>query len=175
MPTFNARFGVRSGCMITGVDLLRGLAVLLGWDVKEVDGMTSFHDTNYAGQGEATAKMLDKYDLVLSHVESPDEASHQADTKTKIAAIEHIDQHVVGPVLAKLKTFPEWRLLVLPDHPTNIRTRTHGYAPTLFAMAGTGVKAAGERTYSEPNAEASGLRLERGHELMEYFLRGGGD
>jgi 2,3-bisphosphoglycerate-independent phosphoglycerate mutase len=174
MPTFADRFGVKSGCMITGVDLLRGLAILLGWDVKEVDGMTSFHDTNYAGQGEATARMLDKYDLVLSHIESPDEASHQADTKTKIAAIEHIDKHVVGPVLQKLKTFPEWRLLVLPDHPTNIRTRTHGYAPTLFAMAGTGVKAVGNMTYTEPNAEASGLRLERGHELMEYFLRGGG-
>jgi 2,3-bisphosphoglycerate-independent phosphoglycerate mutase len=119
--------------------------------------------------------MLDKYDLVLSHVESPDEASHQADWKTKIAAIEHIDKHVVGPVLEKLKTYPEWRLLVLPDHPTNIRTRTHGYDPTLFAMAGTGVKAVGNKPYSEPNAEASGLRLEKGHELMEYFLRGGGD
>ncbi|HTL28026.1 MAG TPA: 2,3-bisphosphoglycerate-independent phosphoglycerate mutase, partial [Tepidisphaeraceae bacterium] len=78
MPKFKDRFKVNSGCMITGVDLLRGLAVLLGWDVKEVEGMTSFHDTNYAGQGQATCAMLDKYDLVLSHIEAPDEASHQA-------------------------------------------------------------------------------------------------
>ena len=173
MPTFVEKFGVKRGCMITGVDLLRGLAVLLGWDVQEVDGMTSFHDTNYAGQGESTAAMLDKYDLVLSHVESPDEASHQADTKTKVDAIEHIDRYVVGPVLEKLKTFPEWRILVLPDHPTNIATRKHGYAPTCFAMAGTRVKSLVHLPYSEKNSAASDLQIERGHELMEFFLHGG--
>ena len=72
--------------------------------------------------------MLDKYDLVFSHIEAPDEASHQADWKTKVQAIEHIDKFVVGPVLEKLKTFPQWRILVMPDHPTNIATRKHGYA-----------------------------------------------
>lgn len=173
MPKFRDHFGVNSGCMITGVDLLRGLAVLLGWDVKEVEGMTSFHDTNYAGQGQATAAALDQYDLVFSHIEAPDEASHQADWKTKVDAIEHIDRYVVGPVLEKLKTFPEWRILVLPDHPTNIATRKHGYAPTCFAMAGTRVKSLVKAPYSERNAAASDLRIERGHELMEFFLRGG--
>lgn len=172
IPTFEKRFGVKTGCMITGVDLLRGLAVLLGWDVHEVDGMTSFHDTNYVGQGKDTAAMLDKYDLVLSHVEAPDEASHQADWKTKVEAIEHIDKYVVGPVLEKLRTFPAWRILVLPDHPTNIATRKHGYAPTLFEMAGTGVMNVKPGAYSEKNAAASGLHFEKGHELMQYFLRG---
>ena len=90
-----------------------------------------------------------------------------------MAAIEHIDRHVVGPALEKLKTFAEWRLLVLPDHPTNIATRKHGYAPSPFAMAGTGVKRVGGLAYSEKNA-AAGVRIEKGHELMEYFLRGGG-
>lgn len=173
MPTFNDRFGVRNGCMITGVDLLRGLAVLLGWQVREVEGMTSFHDTNYVGQGESTAAALDQYDLVFSHIEAPDEASHQADYKTKVASIEAIDKHVVGPVLEKLKTYPEWRILVMPDHPTNIATRKHGYAPTLFAMAGTRVHSAFERPYTEAAARASDLHIERGHELMEFFLRGG--
>ena len=175
MPTFAERFAVRSGCMITGVDLLRGLGMLLGWDVHEVDGMTSFHDTNYPGQGAETADKLDEYDLVLSHIEAPDEASHQADWKTKVAAIEAIDKHVVGPVLEKMRQFPEWRVMVLPDHPTNIATRTHGYAPSPFAMAGTGVRKTGGQPYSEPNAAAGGLRLDKGHELMEYFLRGGGE
>src|SRR5581483_8153814 len=110
LPKFKERFGVNSGCMITGVDLLRGLAVLLGWEIQEVAGMTSFHDTNYAGQGQATAAMLDRYDLVFSHIEAPDEASHQGDYKTKVEAIEHIYRYVVGPVLEKLKTFPEWRI-----------------------------------------------------------------
>ncbi len=173
MPKFKDRFGVNSGCMITGVDLLRGLAVLLGWDVKEVEGMTSFHDTNYAGQGQATCAMLDKYDLVLSHIEAPDEASHQADWKTKVASIEAIDRYIVGPVLEKLKTFPEWRILVLPDHPTNIGTRKHGYAPTIFEMAGTRVRSVLKAPYSEKNAAKSDLKIEQGHELMEYFLRGG--
>jgi 2,3-bisphosphoglycerate-independent phosphoglycerate mutase len=173
MPKFRERFGVKTGCMITGVDLLRGLAVLLGWDVREVEGMTSFHDTNYAGQGEATAAALDQYDLVFSHIESPDEASHQADWKTKVDAIEHIDRYVVGPVLEKLRTFPEWRIMVLPDHPTNIATRKHGYAPTCFAMAGTRIKGLRPAAYSERNSAASDLRIDRGHELMEFFLRGG--
>jgi 2,3-bisphosphoglycerate-independent phosphoglycerate mutase len=171
LPTFAQRFGINSACMITGVDLLRGLAVLLGWDVHEVAGMTSFHDTNYAGQGVDTANMLDKYDLVLSHIEAPDEASHQADWKTKVAAIEHIDKLVVGPVLEKMKTFPQWRLMVLPDHPTNIATRKHGYAPTPFAIAGSGITDISAKPYSERNAVATGRNLKHGHDLMELFLR----
>lgn len=173
LPKFVDRFGVKSGCMITGVDLLRGIANLLGWENLTVPGMTSFHDTNYAGQGVATAEALDRYEIVLSHVEAPDEASHQADWKTKVAAIEHIDTYVVGPVLEKMKTFPEWRLMVLPDHPTNISTRKHGYAPTPFAMAGTRVKSILKGGYSEATAQKSDLKIERGHELMEYFLKAG--
>jgi 2,3-bisphosphoglycerate-independent phosphoglycerate mutase len=173
LPRYAQRFGIARGCMITGVDLLRGLANLLGWDVREVDGMTSFHDTNYAGQGQATAEALDSYDIVLSHVEAPDEASHQADHKTKVESIEAIDQHIVGPVLEKLKTFDEWRILVMPDHPTNIATRKHGYAPPPFAMAGARVRQMLQAPYSERNAAASDLKIEHGHELMEYFLRGG--
>jgi 2,3-bisphosphoglycerate-independent phosphoglycerate mutase len=173
LPKFADRFGVTSAAMITGVDLLRGLANLLGWENLTVKGMTSFHDTDYAGQGKATASALDRYDLVFSHIEAPDEASHQADFKTKIAAIEHIDKYIVGPVLEKLKTFPQWRILVMPDHPTNIATRKHGYAPTLFAMAGTRVRSLVSGPYSEKSAAASDLKVERGHELMEYFLHGG--
>jgi 2,3-bisphosphoglycerate-independent phosphoglycerate mutase len=171
MPKFVDRFGVKSAAMITGVDLLRGLAVLLGWDVLNVPGMTSFHDTDYAGQGRATAAALDKYDLVFSHIEAPDEASHQADYKTKVAAIEAIDRHVVGPVLEKLQTFPEWRILVMPDHPTLISNRKHGYGPSPFAIAGSGVAATTKLPYNEKNAAASKLYIEKGHELMEYFLK----
>ncbi|HYO11214.1 MAG TPA: cofactor-independent phosphoglycerate mutase [Tepidisphaeraceae bacterium] len=173
MASFKQKFGVEKGAMITGVDLLRGLAALLGWDNLAVDGMTSFHDTNYVGQGEATAAALDSYDIVFSHIEAPDEASHQADWQTKVAAIEAIDEHVVGPVLAKLRTFEEWRILVMPDHPTNIATRKHGYAPTLFGMAGTRVKYHRPGPYTEKHAAASDLKIERGHELMEFFLRSG--
>jgi 2,3-bisphosphoglycerate-independent phosphoglycerate mutase len=171
MPSFQHKYRVAKGGMITGVDLLRGLAVLMGWDVLDVPGITSFHDTDYAGQGKATAAALDTHDIVLSHVEAPDEASHQADWKTKIAAIEAIDQHVVAPVLKKLQTFPHWRLLVMPDHPTNIATRKHGYAPTLWAIAGSDVSPTGATGYDEAEAK-KGKAFANGHELMEYFLRG---
>jgi 2,3-bisphosphoglycerate-independent phosphoglycerate mutase len=174
MPAFAGRFGVGRGAMISSVDLLRGLAVLLGWDILDVPGMTSFHDTNYIGQGAATAAALDEHDLVFSHIEAPDEASHQGDWKTKIAAIEHIDQHIVGPVLEKMQRLAQWRLMVLPDHPTLISNRRHGYGPTPFAMAGAGVRNIDSGPYCEHNALASTLRIERGEELMEFFLRGGG-
>jgi 2,3-bisphosphoglycerate-independent phosphoglycerate mutase len=174
MDNFATRYGIKGGgCMITGVDLLRGLARLIGWSVHEVPGMTSFHDTDYAAQGRETAAILDQYDIVVSHIESPDEASHQADWKTKVEAIEAIDHHVVGPVLKKLQTYPEWRILVLPDHPTNIATRKHGYAPTCWTMAGTRVGGLLKAPWSEKNAANSDLRIERGHELMEFFLKGG--
>lgn len=174
MPTFDKKFGVNSGCMITSVDLLRGLGTLLGWTNRDVAGMTSYHDTNYKGQGEATAAALDEFDIVVSHIEAPDEASHQADIRTKIASIEAIDKHIVGPTLAKLKSFPEWRIMVLPDHPTNIKTRKHGSAPTPFCMAGTRVNATRQfPNYHEKNAAASDLKLDRGHDLMDYFLRHG--
>ena len=171
MKKFKDRFGVDKATMITGVDLLRGLAVLLGWDVTEVEGMTSFHDTNYAAQGIATCDALDRYDLVFSHIESPDEASHQADWKTKVAAIEHIDRYVVGPVLEKLQRFPNWRILVLPDHPTNIATRKHGYAPSPFCIAGSDIKSSSGKTYSEANAKTTDQQFANGHDLMPFFLR----
>jgi 2,3-bisphosphoglycerate-independent phosphoglycerate mutase len=170
MPKFADQFGVQRGCMITGVDLLRGLAVLLGWSVREVEGMTSFHDTNYKGQGDATVDALDRYDLVLSHIEAPDEASHQGDWKTKVESIEHIDRHIVGPVLEKLRTFDAWRILVLPDHPTNIATRKHGYAPPSFCLAGSGIRRGASLPFSERNASASGLLVDPGHELMSRFI-----
>ena len=174
VPTFESRFGVKNGAMISGVDLLRGLATLLGWGVVDVPGMTSFHDTDYAGQGRATVKALDTYDLIVSHVESPDEASHQADVKTKVAAIEAIDRHVVGPVLAGLRQNADWRILVLPDHPTNCATRKHGYAPTLYAMAGAGIAAGGATAYDEVQAR-TGRAYPDGDRLMPDFLNGAGE
>lgn len=173
MPTFAEKFGVKHCAMITAVDLLRGLGALMKWDILNVDGMTSFHDTDYAGQGLATVAALDKYDLVLSHVEAPDEASHQADYRTKIAAIEHIDKFIVAPVLEKLRTFPDWRLLVIPDHPTNVATRKHGYEPTCFAMTGSRVRSLLKAPFSEQNAKHSDLHVEKGSDLMEFFLHGG--
>jgi 2,3-bisphosphoglycerate-independent phosphoglycerate mutase len=174
LPKFVDEYRIERGCMITGVDLPRGIAYLIGWDVPDVAGTGDLHEnTDYAAQGRETVAMLDKYDLVISHVESPDEASHQGDHKTKVAAIEAIDQHIVGPVLAKLRTFDQWRLLIVPDHPTLISTRKHGSGPVPFAMCGTGIDGVKEQPYNERNAAAGGMSISHGHELMEFFLRGG--
>ncbi|MGC9260219.1 MAG: cofactor-independent phosphoglycerate mutase [Phycisphaerae bacterium] len=169
IPSFQDRFGV-SGAMITAVDLLRGIANLLGWTNIEVPGITSYHDTDYQAQGKYTCAALDNFDLVCCHVEAPDEASHQADFATKIASIEAIDQYVVGPVIKKLQTFGQWRLLIMPDHATQCATRKHDEAPVPFLITGSHGKSSISRVYTERAALESDLHIEAGYELMSYFL-----
>lgn len=181
MPSFESRFGVK-GAMITAVDLLAGIAAYIGWDRLNVPGITSYHDTDYAAQGRATCDALDAYDLVCCHVEAPDEASHQGDAPTKVASLEAIDRHIIGPVVEKLSAFgdPEtdpaatgWRMLIMPDHYTLVSTRKHDATPVPFAMAGSWVRSLVKRPFSEENAAEADLHIEHGHELMEYFLHAG--
>ena len=172
LESFAARFGVR-GAAITAVDLVRGLAKLIDWEVIEVAGATGYLDTNYAGKGAAAIEALDSLDLVFVHVEAPDEAGHSADAKGKTEALTHIDEHVVGPVLKRLQEEGDgaWRILVLPDHPTPCRVRTHTYDPVPFAIAGAGIENLVARPFSEETAEQSDLHIDRGCELMEYLLK----
>lgn len=181
MPSFESRFGLR-GAITTAVDLLSGIARLIGWDVLDVPGVTGYHDNDYAAQGQACAAALDDYDLVCAHVESPDEASHQGDAATKVAALEAIDRDVVAPILERLVRFgdPErepgaigWRLLVMPDHYTLVSTRKHDATPVPVLMAGSWVRSVVPRAFDEPSADASDLRINPGHDLMEYFLFAG--
>ncbi len=170
MESFKKRFGL-NGAAITAVDLVRGLSMLIGFDLLNVPGATGFVDTNYQGKALAAIEALDKYDLVFIHIEAPDEASHNGSIDMKKKAIEQIDKHIVGPVLEALQGYEKWRILVLPDHPTPISSRAHSAGPVPFAMAGTGVKGILNTTFSEANAEKSGIRIENGYELMEYFLK----
>jgi len=170
LENFRKRFGLR-GAAITAVDLVRGLAKLVGFDVIEVPGATGFFDTNYQGKAEAAIQALKDHDLVFVHIEAPDEASHQGNPEVKRKALERIDELVVGPVLDALKQYPQWRIAVLPDHPTPVRTCGHSAQPVPFAMAGSGITGVVTDPFSEANAAKSGLRIENGHELMEYFLK----
>jgi 2,3-bisphosphoglycerate-independent phosphoglycerate mutase len=170
LPAFQDRFGLR-GTIITAVDLLRGLAALIGWERIEVEGATGYLDTNYAGKGAAAVRALDEVDIVCVHVEATDEASHEGRYLEKIKALEQIDQHVVGPVLEKLKTFPEYRLLVLPDHPTPCATKKHSHGMVPLAVCGSGIPASGA-SYSERAAAQSPRAFPRGWEMMEAFIRG---
>jgi len=170
LESFAKRFHL-TGAAITAVDLVRGLAKLVGFSLIEVPGATGFVDTDYAGKGAAAVAALEDYDLVFVHIEAPDEASHISNAELKRKAIEQIDQHVVGPVLDALEGQESWRLLVLPDHPTLVRDGAHSSAPVPFAMAGTGVTGRLNASFGETNAVQSGFRIEKGHELMEYFLK----
>lgn len=172
LDRFRDRFGV-SGAAVGAVDLFRGVATCIGWSLIDVAGATGFIDTNYRGKGQATVKAIDQYDFVAVHIEAPDEAGHMGDCPEKIKAIEQIDEHIVGPVLARLRTFDEWRVLVAPDHPTPVLRRTHTGEPPPFCMAGTGVVGVFHEPFSEANAVRSDLHVDPGHELMEYFLRFG--
>lgn len=188
MPAFRERFGIR-GAITTAVDLLAGIAQCIGWDRLPVPGATSYHhDNNYAAQGAHAAAALDHYDLVVAHVESPDEASHQGDWRTKVAAIEAIDRHVVAPMLSKLESFGTagghasaqqrgptagWRILLAPDHYTLVSTRQHDSTPPPFLIAGTQIDHDSSSTWDEAHAQQSDLHIDPGASLMEFFLHGG--
>ncbi|HPC95529.1 MAG TPA: cofactor-independent phosphoglycerate mutase [Sedimentisphaerales bacterium] len=173
LESFRRRFGI-SGAAITAVDLVRGLARLVGFNLIEVPGATGLFDTNYQGKAAAAIKALEDHDLVFVHIEAPDEASHGGHAEIKKAAIEQVDKHIVGPVLEALERFESWRILVLPDHPTPVRHGAHSAEPVPFAMAGTGVTGILHLGFGESNAARSGFRIDNGHELMEYFLKSAG-
>ena len=170
LERFKNRFGIK-GAAITAVDLVRGLAKLIGFDLIDVPGATGFIDTNYQGKASAAIKALDTYDVVFVHVEAPDEASHAGNAEMKKQAIELIDEHVVGPVFEALQKYESWRILVMPDHPTPVRTCAHSPDPVPFAMAGDNVSGILHAPFGETNAARSGFRIENGFELMEYFLK----
>jgi len=171
---FADQYGV-SGRMITAVDLLRGLANLAGWTCREVAGATGYLDTDYAAKGRAAIEELASADLVCVHVEAPDEAGHEGNAAAKVRAIEEIDRHIVGPVIAHLDqqaaTGKPYRVLVCPDHPTFLATRMHSRGQVPFAMAGAGIAADSQQTYDETAAEAGQL-IEPGWQLMGRFING---
>lgn len=161
----------KKGAILSAVDLVRGVGILLGWTRIDVPGATGYLDTDYAAKGRYGVAALKDHDLVCVHVEAPDEASHEGKADAKVAALEAIDQHIVGPLLEALPTYGAWRILVSPDHRTPLRTRAHAHGPVPFAVAGTGVQSLGQTSYDEATAAASSLQFERGHELMPWFLR----
>jgi len=170
LPAFADRYGI-DGAAITAVDLVRGLATLIGWERIEVPGATGYIDTNFVGKGVAAVEALDRLDLVCVHVEAPDEAGHNQDVAAKVQAISEIDRHVVGPVLDRLRAEgDQWRICVLPDHPTPCAIRTHTGDPVPFAVAGKRIEAVISGPFDEQAADASDLHIPRGCELMEYFL-----
>lgn len=171
MPTFKERFHL-TGAVITAVDLIKGIACYLGWDIIQVPGVTGYLDTNYANKGQYAVKALETNDVVLVHIEAPDEAGHEGNVHEKILAIEQIDSKIIGPLLEAKNIFRDLRILVLPDHYTPIVKRTHTSEPVPFVAYGSGIEKGIGLPYSETNARASGLHIEEGHRLIEHFISG---
>ena len=134
------RFG-KTGAVITAVDLLRGMGRLLGWKIVDVPGATGYLDTDYAAKGRYAIDALRDVDLVVVHVEASDEASHEGRADKKVEVLERIDADIVGPVHRFLQSQGDYRLLICPDHPTFLRTKTHSHGPVPFALCGTGADA----------------------------------
>ncbi len=169
MPLFKDVFGI-SGAIISAVPLLQSLAAYLGLECVHVDGMTGYLDTNYIGKGKAAVEALKKHDFVCIHVEAPDEAGHCGDYQAKIEAIERIDQDVLGTVVDDLNHYDQWRILVLPDHPTPVTLRTHTSKPVPFLLCGTGIDSVGVKEMGESHARSTGILIDKGHRLTEILL-----
>jgi 2,3-bisphosphoglycerate-independent phosphoglycerate mutase len=170
LEPFATRFGIR-GAMIAAVDLIRGIARSTGMSVIDVPGATGYLDTDYAAKGRAAVAALDDFDLVMVHVEAPDEAGHLGDLRAKVTAIERVDEHVVGPVLDALRRREAWRILVAPDHPTPVARRVHTDAPPPFCMAGLRISPTAGQSFGESNAKRAAYSINPGCELMEQFLK----
>lgn len=172
MPTFKERFGL-TGVAISAVDLIRGLGVCAGLEAVIVPGATGYLDTNYAGKVAAACRALAEKDLAFVHVEAPDEASHEGKLDLKIEAVEAFDTRVVGPLLEACAALPRSRVLLVTDHLTPIRIRTHARGLVPFAVfEHPGRRKTEGRGFSERSAAATGLIVRPGYELMEKFIRG---
>ena len=163
----------KKGAMISAVDLLKGIAVGAGMKNIAVEGANGQLHTNYEGKAQAAADALlkDGFDFVYVHVEAPDEMGHQGSWERKVQSIEYLDQRLIRNLKASLDASgEEYRMMVLPDHPTPIRVRTHTADPVPFLLYDSTKKAAGQAAYSERTARESGLVVQKGCELIDRLF-----
>lgn len=166
----------KKGVMISAVDLLKGIAVGAGMKNIAVEGANGGLHTNYRGKAQAAvdAVLKDGYDFAYIHVEAPDEMGHQGSIERKIQAIEYLDEQVIKPVYEQMQASGEaFRLLVLPDHPTPIRVRTHTSDPVPYLLYDSTNPLEKSWKYNEREAKAGGNYIAEGHEMMQYLLRDG--
>ena len=167
LPAFSGVHGVRAA-LCSAVDLVRGLGVLAGIDVVDVEGMSAGYDTDYAAQRDACLAALgDGVDLFLVHVEASDEAGHAGDVGEKVTSLERWDELILGPLVEGLDGLGPWRLLLLPDHPTPTRLRTHTGDPVPYLLVDSRVDGPGG-VYTEAATAASPPVV--AHGLMQRLL-----
>ncbi|MFP4472704.1 MAG: cofactor-independent phosphoglycerate mutase [Candidatus Omnitrophota bacterium] len=168
LPLFKEKYGLDGG-IISAVDLINGIGRLIGLNVIDVPGITGYYDTNYRGKADYAIDCLRQNDFVYVHIEAPDEAGHNGDLEAKMSCIEKIDREIVGTFLNHFSGHADFRIMVLPDHPTPISLRTHTADPVPFVIYGKGVASDGSFEYNERSAKTPGILFRSGEELMTYF------
>ena len=172
LTSFEEKTG-KKGMMVSAVDLLKGIAVGAGMGVAEVEGANGGLHTNYEGKVDAAVKALteDGYDFVYIHVEAPDEMGHQGSVERKVQAINYLDTRVIGPVAEQLKEKGvDFRMLVLPDHPTPIRVRTHTSDNVPYILYDSTDEKYNTWNYNEKEAMESGNLVAQGHTLIDILF-----
>jgi 2,3-bisphosphoglycerate-independent phosphoglycerate mutase len=171
MPSFQQLYGL-SAALTSGVDLLKGLGKMMEMEVLDIGGVTDGLDNDFAAQVRGALAALAENDLVVIHIEAPDEAAHAGAIDDKIEAIQRIDKEVVS----RLRSWDEddLRLLVMPDHPTPIKSRTHSPEPVPFLLWGTGFSSNGAKRLTETEAKKTGLFIEDGYKIMDKLAGGKG-
>ncbi len=168
MP-FTEKYGLK-GSMISAVDLLKGIGKFSGMNVVHVPGATGYMDTNFEGKAEAAIKeFANGQDLVYIHVEAPDECGHRYEIENKKKSLEIIDEKILGPVLEALEQYDDYKVLIMPDHATPLSLKTHTNDPIPFLIYKKSNPTIGGE-FTEEGAKASGIFIENGHKIMEYFI-----
>jgi len=162
MPAFKKVFSLNAA-MTSGVDLLRGLAQMSDIEVLDIKGVTDGLDNDYAVQAEGALKALERHDLVVIHIEAPDEAAHAGSIDDKIEAIQRVDDEVISRFRFWRK---DLRLLIMPDHPTPIQVQTHTADPVPFLLWGPGFSTNGAKRFTEVEAKRTGFFIEEGYKIM---------
>ena len=172
LQSFTEKTGLK-GAMVSAVDLLKGIAVGAGMKVYQVPGATGSIDTNFEGKANAAVDEWRKgQDLVYIHIEAPDECGHRNEPENKVKAIELIDSRVMPIILDYLNTQDDYKVMVLPDHPTPIATRTHASDPVPYLVYCKGKELdSGVSSINEKTASETGNFIEEGFELMGHFLK----
>ena len=170
LPSFSEKWGIKAA-IVSAVDLIKGIGICAGCTVLDVEGATGNFHTNYTGKANAAIEAFRDHDLVYIHVEAPDECGHRGEWDVKVHAIEKIDSLVLAPVYEYLKNSGEdLKILVLPDHPTPIETRTHAMEPVPFFIYDSREDKAGVSVYTEDTCEAADFYISDGSTLLSHLI-----
>ena len=167
--SFKEKYGVTAG-IISAVDLLKGMGKCLDMKVIDVPGATGYYDTDYNAKADYAINALEELDFIYVHVEAPDEAGHNGDLRNKILAIERFDEKVVGKLLNWLRGQGEYRILVLPDHPTPIKLKTHTSDPVPFAICGSRITKDDIAEFTEKETARGAYGKVAGHCLLDKMI-----